>query len=356
MNALVFIAFQENWENSMKSSCIEHPSREPILVIRKWMTEFCEGNSCAACLLSFFIYFHEVKSEMRDKNKRLNNIAEQHGENRVNDETLIQFHSQEELQERCLGFFSINTIRKGLKALIALKVLEVVDNPNPKHKYDRTTYYLFKPSICNDWIQNKYCKSVETSPLNENKSAIFPNLASDVSIQDTSDCSFKLSGIDNSDLRDRNSKDDPPYSKIKEPIPKITIQDNQLIDISAKQFETETINYIDSEIYLVLKKAGINDVYFQSNNGNKALQIFLSLKPSITEVESAIDRALNFQPSGFKLPYLTKIIVNDRKYTSNKTKAGSPYKACKVKPKKISKYKRDLSNASWAVKENENVH
>ena len=80
-------------------TCINNPGGEFLLVLRKWQIEFCEGNKCAAALLSFLIYFHDVKVENSRKNKRANDVAEMHGDKRIQDETLHQFHTTEEIRE-----------------------------------------------------------------------------------------------------------------------------------------------------------------------------------------------------------------------------------------------------------------
>ena len=81
-----------------RTSCIRHPESEPVLVIHQWQVRACDGNTCAAALLSFFEYWHNIKVEHRLKAAEANDIAEQHGEARSQDETLWQFHTEEQLE------------------------------------------------------------------------------------------------------------------------------------------------------------------------------------------------------------------------------------------------------------------
>jgi|GEM_PF-4841130 len=140
----------------MKTTCINHPKNEPILLIRWWQLVFCEGNYCAAALLSFFEYWHNIKLEMKRKNQQLNDIAEMHGDERSQDETLIQFHTEGQLRFGILFLYSNKAIREALKLLEAKGVIETTSNPNPKYKFDKTKYFIFHPEVINEWLAKNY--------------------------------------------------------------------------------------------------------------------------------------------------------------------------------------------------------
>lgn len=60
-----------------RTSCISHPAHEPLIVIHRWQLEFCKDdkgkvNECAAALLSFFEYWHNIKLEMSERNRAAN--------------------------------------------------------------------------------------------------------------------------------------------------------------------------------------------------------------------------------------------------------------------------------------------
>ena len=44
----------------MRTSCITHPPKDPLIMIRQWQVALCEGNTTAAALLSFFEYWHNL--------------------------------------------------------------------------------------------------------------------------------------------------------------------------------------------------------------------------------------------------------------------------------------------------------
>ncbi len=136
----------------MKSSCIHHPEREPLIIIRQWQLEFCEGNRIAAALLSFFEYWHNIKLEMRGKNQQANDVAEGHHDPRTQDESLWQFHTEQELEDGIL-IFKRTAIGDAITFLAQKKVVTVGRNPNLRYKFDKTRFFLFHPEIINHWLQ-----------------------------------------------------------------------------------------------------------------------------------------------------------------------------------------------------------
>jgi hypothetical protein len=164
---------------SMMPSCIDNPSNEPILVLRQWQVEFCEGNHCAAAILSFLIYFDDLKKELQYKNRKSNDIAELHGDGRTQDESLLQFHTNEDLSSRILNIYGKNAIVEGLKFLQNRGAITVHRNPNPKYKFDKTNYFLLHPDVCNQWLtlrlkntanSNGYKNEITNYPKNSDQS------------------------------------------------------------------------------------------------------------------------------------------------------------------------------------------
>ena len=136
----------------MKTSCITHPANEPLIIIRQWQVEFCNGNHCAAALLSFFEYWHNIKLEMAEKNRQANAVAEKHGDTGTQDTSLYQFHTATELEEGLVTLFRAESIRKARRNLVKLKVLTEHRNPNPRYAFDATIHYLFHPEVCDTWL------------------------------------------------------------------------------------------------------------------------------------------------------------------------------------------------------------
>lgn len=107
--------------------------------------DFCDGNHCAAALISFFEYWHNIRLDMRDKAKAANRVAESHGEPGTQDESLYQFHTTEDLMDGMIGLFKQDKIRASIEQLRELGVITVHRNPNPRYKFDNTRFFLFNP-------------------------------------------------------------------------------------------------------------------------------------------------------------------------------------------------------------------
>jgi hypothetical protein len=137
----------------MKTTCIEHPTKEPLIVIRQWQIEACDGDTCAAALLSFFEYWHNIKLETSAKSEQANRVAKVHGEEGSQDTTLFQFHNGEELKIGILGIYAERNIREAIKALASKQFISIHRNPNPRYKYDNTKHFLFNPDEVNGWLQ-----------------------------------------------------------------------------------------------------------------------------------------------------------------------------------------------------------
>lgn len=151
----------------MRTTCVRHPEKNAFLIIREWQIRFCEGDYCAAGLLSFFAYTHDWKLEQRHQAVEANNVAERHGDTRSQFEHLYQYYTYEDLNKRLLGLYSERSIPQSIKLLVKLGVLTCHRNPNPRYSFDKTTYYLFHPDICNQWIDEHYCNGEYEDPAFE---------------------------------------------------------------------------------------------------------------------------------------------------------------------------------------------
>ncbi len=139
----------------MKSTCIQHPTNEPLLIIRRWQLDFCEDNHCAAALLSFFEYWHNLRLEINQRGTA-NRNAQPHGNPAAQDENLLQFHSDEQLQAGLLNLYGTMKIRESRRLLIAKGALTEHSNPKPRYAFDRTVYYRFHPEAVNAWLEQRH--------------------------------------------------------------------------------------------------------------------------------------------------------------------------------------------------------
>ncbi len=135
----------------MRTTCIKHPESERFIIIRPWQIRFCNGNECAAALLSYFEYWHNFKLQDVKNRDRENDVSELHGEGRIYESSLVQFHTFEDFEEGLL-IYKKDSIRAALKLLESLNIIEIFKNPNTRFKFDKTQYFNFHPEILNAWL------------------------------------------------------------------------------------------------------------------------------------------------------------------------------------------------------------
>jgi len=136
----------------MRPACVTWPEDGPILIIRQSAVDMCDGNHCAAALLSFFAYWHGIKVEQAGKAVIENQVAVAHGDEPTQNTKLWQFHTTEDLSAGLLGLYGKGSILAGLSLLVQLGVVETGRNPNPRYAFDNTKHFLFHPEVVNDWM------------------------------------------------------------------------------------------------------------------------------------------------------------------------------------------------------------
>ena len=139
----------------MRSTCIQHPTREPLLIIRQWQLDFCEGDHCAAALLSMFEYWHNIRLDLSEQAQQANEAAHKHGKPAIHEESLLQFHSDEQLQAGLLKLYGTKKIREARSLLAAKSVITEHLNPNPRYAFDKTLYFEFHPEVVNAWLEQR---------------------------------------------------------------------------------------------------------------------------------------------------------------------------------------------------------
>jgi hypothetical protein len=154
----------------MKTSCINHPSQEPLIIKHRWQIQACDGDGCAAGLLSLFEYWHNIKLRNQVKAQQINHIAEMHGDDPTQDISLFQWHTAEELKAS-LFEYNEKRIRVSLKILEVKGFISVHRNPNPKYAFDKTKYFLFHPAKVNEWLAERQ----NNSEIQPRKKAIQPD-------------------------------------------------------------------------------------------------------------------------------------------------------------------------------------
>ncbi len=143
----------------MKSSCIRHPEKEPLIIIRKWQLDFCEGNKVAAALISFFEYWHNIKLEQLKDSKKMNHVAMMHGEEGNHPEHTFQYHTLDDLENGILGIGKRTKIKEARELLRKMGVISEHRNPNEKYRFDQTIYYQFHPKTCEKYISSRMVRN-----------------------------------------------------------------------------------------------------------------------------------------------------------------------------------------------------
>jgi len=135
----------------MKTSCIRHPDNDPLTVIRSWSLLACDGNQCAASLLSYFEYWHNLMEERSIRARELNDQMEARGGGRPENESLLQYHTEKHLISGVL-VYGRNSVRSALQLLAGRNYITI--HTNQADPTDRSRFYLFHPSIVNEWISD----------------------------------------------------------------------------------------------------------------------------------------------------------------------------------------------------------
>lgn len=170
----------------MRTSCVQHPSNDPYIRIRKWQVDLCDGNVTAAALLAFFEYWHNIKLEHQEKARHANDVAEMHGEKRTQDEGLWQFHTEQQLEDGIM-VAGRRTIRDALKLLEERGYITVGRNPNRRYRFDKTRYIIFHPEEVKipDLIGEKASRRGKKASLSGENAAAIENVTPNISSEES---------------------------------------------------------------------------------------------------------------------------------------------------------------------------
>jgi hypothetical protein len=135
-----------------RTSCIRHPTEALFLKIYRWQIDFCEGNPCAAALMSYFEFCHNGKLQKVAQDNLLKPRAH----------ALLQWHTYESLEKKVF-FYKRDKISESIALLKDKGVIELHDNPNPADRFNRTRFFLFKPKVVNDWIDEHFVSDPPSS-------------------------------------------------------------------------------------------------------------------------------------------------------------------------------------------------
>lgn len=160
----------------MKTSSVSYPANEPIVLVRQTQVQICDGNFWAAALLNHFEYWHSIKMDQQEKNRQANDLAEKHGDQRSQDESLLCFFNERELESALLDGISRNTINKHLEILKIKGFITIHKNPNPRYWFDKTRYFLFHPEIVQQAVNSLYSDNPNLGYRRANSGLSSPNI------------------------------------------------------------------------------------------------------------------------------------------------------------------------------------
>lgn len=142
----------------MKTSCISHPPKTPLIIIRQEYLAICDGNHCEAAILNQFEYWTNIKLGQKEQAEIENEIAQAGGLEGIEGNLWI-YKTHTELHKELMGLFGIRAVGTALQSLVDRGFLE--RRNNPKYAWDRTYQYRLETRIVQDAILQK-CKMEET--------------------------------------------------------------------------------------------------------------------------------------------------------------------------------------------------
>jgi len=124
-----------------KTSCISHPAKQQLIIIREDYLEICDCDHCAAAILNVMEYWTNIKLGSAEQSEIDNTIAAKEGLEASQDTELWIYKSHEEFQTELLNLFGMNKIGAALTLLKGKGFLTTRNNP--RFGWDRTVQYLF---------------------------------------------------------------------------------------------------------------------------------------------------------------------------------------------------------------------
>lgn len=149
----------------MNASCIEHSSRQSLVLIREDYVQLAEhlgspDHACTASILNVFEHWTNVKIGASQQGEIENRIAEKEGLPGKGYDLWI-YKSQPDLQAELMGIWGVNKVGVCLNWLVEQALL--LSRSNPLYKWDRTKQYLLNVDKINELLKQV---SFNPSPFN----------------------------------------------------------------------------------------------------------------------------------------------------------------------------------------------
>ena len=282
------------------SSCISHPQGSRFIQIHAWQIQFCRENHCAALILSFFSNWHDWKIKNDQYYSKFNDIAELHGDGRPHNQNAYLFFTMEDLIQGCLGFYGKNAINEALQLLCSLEVISIHKNPNPRYHFDKTKYFQFYPSVCNQWIVKNY--PAKDSYTNKSTQVLESSGASKQA---------------NRASENKQSSDEigQPTFEIGKAITNTTSNttENNNQSININKISEDPKQSMDGEVRLIIEKLiqqGLSTKHLKYPDTIKTMQRLYESGATVEIFLEAYSVARKVSSNGFGINYLAKVVTD----------------------------------------------
>lgn len=124
-----------------RESCVKHPARNPTVVLRDDYLRLCDGDYCAAMVLSQHEHWHNVKLDSRHQANEQNQAAVRSAEAPSQDTELWVYMAQAQMKSQLMVMFGDKAITNAYKTLLDKEYM--LKRANPRYTWDKTLQYLF---------------------------------------------------------------------------------------------------------------------------------------------------------------------------------------------------------------------
>lgn len=124
-----------------KTSCIEHPARQNLVIIREDYLAICGGDDCPAVILNYFEHWHNSKLDTFEQWRRECEVAEKNNESLPPEPETWVYATQEQIRFDLLYTYGERKVADGTEWLVEVGFL--LSRSNPNVGFDRTKQYLF---------------------------------------------------------------------------------------------------------------------------------------------------------------------------------------------------------------------
>lgn len=125
----------------MRTAAVRHRKNQPLLLIQADQVKICDGNRCAAALLSVFEYWHSVRVSQVQQEKAMASADAEYKPNT----SLWVYKQVPDLSRDILGMYGDTAVSKAVAFLIEKGFVK--SKNNDKNPFDRTKMYLLCVSV-----------------------------------------------------------------------------------------------------------------------------------------------------------------------------------------------------------------